>query len=179
MRRAGLALVTVLGLALGAGCEAVLGIEDPAQHLPRLDGNYLVAIERVRIDGTTRDVIPMTGTARLQDRTLNLSLNILPFGGGTPLSETSIAGIEFPDDSDEVEMTMGLAIPAGAFDPGNPPSAADLSISVPVRIIAEADFSFCAKAVDGQREVTLGSVLVDSFASLPAADTDCDDPLRP
>ena len=46
-------------------------------------------------------------------------------------------------------------------------------------MIAEADYAFCAKRMTGEREVTMGSVLVADFAALPAADFDCDDPLRP
>lgn len=172
--RTGLLLI----LAATTGCATFVGIEDAEQHLPRLDGDYLIAIERVRAD-TTRDVIRMRGTATLDPdtRTLDLSVGILPLTGTTALSETSISGIEFPADSDEVEYTLNLTIPAGAIAATPVPTQADFQINTPVRMIAEADYSFCAKRISN--DVTLGSVLVADFATLPAPDVACDDPLRP
>ena len=114
----GLVVATVLA---GTGCQTFVGIDDAAQHLPRLDGNYLVAIDRARAapNNTVRDTIRMQGSATLDvdARTLDLSLNILPFGGGSPISETTINDIVFPDDSDEVEFVLDLTIPAGAINP--------------------------------------------------------------
>ncbi len=176
MRASAVALVALLA---GAGCQTFIGIEDANQHLPRLDGNYLVGLERTRADNTTRDVIRMQGTATLDvdNRLLDLSLNILSTTGA-PITETSISDIAFADDLDEAEFTLNLAVPAGAIAASPPPAPADLNINVPVRFIAEADYSFCAKPTSAQ-VVTIGSVLVETFTALPAiTDDDCDDPLR-
>lgn len=172
----------LLLLAAGSGCATFVGIEDAEQHLPRLDGEYVIAIDRVRADNTTRDTILMRGTATLDvdARSLDLSVGILAHDGmGAALTETSIQDVIFPADSDEVEYTINLSIPAGALDPAKPPPAPDdLAINTPVRFIAEAEYSFCAKRLDGEREVTLGSRLVANLSMLPAADVNCDDPLR-
>jgi hypothetical protein len=171
-----------LFLAAGSGCATFVGVEDAAFHLPRLDGDYLVSIDRLRADGTTRDMIVMRGQAHLDvdTRILDLSVGILPSGGGTALSETSITDIEFPADTDEVLYTINLSIPRGALPPAPAPEPAsdDLTINTPVRFIAEDDYSFCAKKVDQGRDVTLGSVLVPDLANLPASDATCDDTLR-
>lgn len=178
------ALTSISLLAAGAaGCQGFVGIEDAQQHLPRLDGTYVVAIARERpSNAATIDVIRMqgTGTLDVDARSLSLSMSILPFGGGTPLSETTLSGIEFPDDSDEVEYLISISIPAGALNPSPPPMPADLSINANVRFIAEADYSFCAKPTAAQDTVpSVGSILVDSFNPLPpTVDDDCDDPLR-
>ena len=105
-------------LVAGSGCATFVGIEDPQQHLPRLDGQYLVSIERVRVDNVTRDVIRMRGTGTLdpETRTLDLSVGILRLTGDTALSETTINDISFPDDNDEVEYTINLSIPDGAIN---------------------------------------------------------------
>lgn len=172
----------LLLLAAAPGCATFVGIEDAEQHLPRLDGEYLIAIERVRADAVTRDVIRMRGTAVLDvdARALELSVGILSHDGmGVPLTETSIQDIVFPADSDEVEYTINLSIPAGAIDPATSPGNDDFTINTPVRFIAEADYSFCAKPLDGERVVSLGSRLVADLTMLPAEDRDCDDPLRP
>ncbi len=176
----GLVVATVLA---GTGCQTFVGIDDAAQHLPRLDGNYLVAIDRARAapNSTVRDTIRMQGSATLDvdARTLDLSLNILPFGGGSPISETTINDIVFPDDSDEVAFVLDLTIPAGAINPTPTPSMTDLRINVPVIVIAEADYAFCAKPEQPASLPTLGSILVDGFTTLPATpDVDCDDELR-
>ena len=184
-----LALASLGLLAGAAGCQAFVGIEDAQQHLPRLDGNYLVAIERPRpSNASVIDVIRMQGTASLdsESRTLNLAMSILPFGGGTQLSETTISGIEFPDDSDEVSYTIDISIPNGALNPTPPPETADTRVNVNVIFIAEADYSFCAKPVQPDPEPdppllipSVGSVLVDSFSTLPStSDSNCDDELR-
>lgn len=181
-----LALASLGLLAGAAGCQTFVGIEDAQQHLPRLDGNYLVTIERARpSDGAVIDEIRMTGTASLDvdSRTLDLSLSILPFGGGTPLSETTIGGIEFPDDSDEVEYVINISIPSGALNPTPPPGASDFVVNERVRVIAEADYSFCAKPepppAPGTMIPRMGSIFVESFSTLPPiADPSCDDPMR-
>jgi hypothetical protein len=180
-------LFASLGLAAGAsGCQTFIGIEDAQQHLPRMDGNYVVAIERARpSDLATIDQIRMVGQASLdpESRTLDLSLSILPFGGGTPLSETAITGIEFPDDSDEVEYIVNITIPPGALNPSPPPTGADFQINEQVRVIAEADYSFCAKPVStdpGAVVPRMGSQFVQDFTALPpVSDPSCDDPMRP
>lgn len=167
-------------VATGAGCQTFVGIEDAEAHLPRLDGDYLVAITRLRADGTP-DIIRLRGTASLDlaTRTLAFTGNMLAFASNTAVSETSITDIEFPTDGDEVEVVLNLAIRPEAIAATPPPAPADLNLTVPVRFIAEADYAFCAKAVAGQPAVTLGSLLVDDLAQLPAPpDTDCDDPLR-
>lgn len=172
----------LLLLAAGSGCATFVGIEDAEQHLPRLDGEYVIAIDRLRADGTTRDTILMRGTAALDvdARTLDLAVGILRHDGtGAALTETSIQDITFPADGDEVEYTINLSLPGDAFDPLEPPPMpADLAINTPVRFIAEAEYSFCAKRLDGEAEVTLGSRLVANLSMLPAADVNCDDPLR-
>ena len=85
MRRA---VVLLLLVAACGGCQSFVGIEDAQQHLPRLDGAYLVAISRARpSDPGTIDTIRMqgTGTLDVDNRSLSLAMSILPFGGGTPL----------------------------------------------------------------------------------------------
>jgi hypothetical protein len=171
----------LLLLAAGSGCATFVGIEDAEQHLPRLDGEYIIAIDRVRANGTTRDTILMRGTATLDAdaRSLDLSVGILAHDGmGAVLTETSIQDIAFPADSDEVEYTINLSIPTMGLDPATSPMPDDFSINTPVRFIAEAEYSFCAKRLDGEREVTLGSRLVANLSMLPPPDVDCDDPLR-
>jgi hypothetical protein len=170
-------------MVAGAGCAGFVGVEDAQQHLPRLDGTYYDAIARERPSNpATIDVIRMQGTATLDvdNRSLSLSMSILPFGGGTPLSETSLAGIDFPDDSDEVVYLINISIPTGALNPTPAPMQSDLSINANVLFIAEADYSFCAKPTAPQDMVpSVGSILVDSFNPLPPmSDADCDDPLR-
>lgn len=180
--RALLALAGLLGTA--AGCQTFIGIEDAQQHLPRLDGSYLVGIERKRpSDPTVIDTIKLQGTATvdIDSRTLSLSMSILPFGGGTPLSETTLSGIEFPDDSDELEYLINITIPAGALNPTPAPTSADFQINSMVRFIAEADYSFCAKTLSAPPETLprLGSLFLENFTNVPTmADTSCDDPLR-
>lgn len=177
-------LLASLGLLAGtAGCQTFIGIEDAQQHLPRLEGRYLVAIERERPSSAGKiDQIKLQGTAALdvETRTLDLSLSILPFGGGTPLSETTIGGIEFPDDADEVEYVINISIPAGALDPNPMPQASDFQVNERVRVIAEADYSFCAKPADAPGVIPqMGSIFVEDFTSLPPmADSSCDDPMR-
>lgn len=176
-------LLASFGLAAGAaGCQTFVGIEDAQQHLPRMNGNYLVAIERERPSSAGKiDQIKLTGTASLDidSRTLDLSLSILPFGGGTPLSETTIGGIEFPDDGDEVEYVINISIPAGALDPNPAPQQMDFQVNENVRMIAEADYSFCAKPVAAGTVPQMGSIFVETFAALPpTADASCDDPMR-
>jgi len=179
-----------LGLAAGAaGCQTFVGIEDAQQHLPRLEGNYVMAIARKRpSDANVTDTIRMQGTASLDidTRTLDLSMSILPFGGGTPLSETSIAGIEFPDDSDQVNYVIDISIPSGALNPAPPPQTGDNRVNVNVIFVAEADYSFCAEPEQPDPPPdppltlpSVGSILVENFTSLPAStDADCDDELR-
>jgi len=173
-----LRLASVLAVA-ASGCAGLVEIEDAQQHLPRLNGTYLVAISRNRIDANPPDVVRMRGTASLdpETRTFGFSARIL-MPDNTLSSETSISNVVFPDDSDEVEFTLVISIPTGAVVP--PPAASDDTINTPVRFIAEADYSFCAKAVEGERVVTMGSFLIPSLEMLPPTnDPDCDDELRP
>lgn len=181
--RSVLALAGLLGTT--AACQTFIGIDDAQQHLPRLDGNYVVGIERERpSDNAVIDVIRLQGTASLDEdaRSLTLAMSILPFGGGTALSETTLSGIDFPDDSDEVEYLVNLTIPAGALNPTPAPNAqTDFQINAMVRFIAEADYSFCAKTLAAPPETLprLGSLFVESFTSTPAmTDSSCDDPMR-
>jgi hypothetical protein len=181
--RVALALAGLLGTT--AGCQTFIGIDDAQQHLPRLDGKYVVGIERARPSNpATIDVIRMQGTATLDPdtRSLTLAMSILPFGGGTQLSETTFNGIDFPDDSDEVEYLIQFTVPAGALNPNPAPTAADSQFNSMVRFIAEADYSFCAKTLSAPPETLpqLGSLFVESFTSTPAmTDSSCDDPMRP
>lgn len=176
-------MVRVIPLLLVcAGCQAFVGIEDAQQHLPRLDGNYLAAVARPRPSSpATIDVVRMTGTATLdpETRTLDLSMSILPFGGGTPLSETAINDIAFPDDNDEAEYELRISIPMGALNPTPPPNEGegDLQFNADVIVIAEDDFAFCARPPDAAQDMpSMGSILVENFTMLPAiTDDDCDD----
>jgi len=181
--RAGLA---ALALLAAPGCQTFVGIEEAAAHLPRLDGSYLIAIDRVRVDGTTHDTIRMRGTAVLDvdTRSLELQVGILPAtGSGGPLSETSISDIVFPDDSDETDLEINLSIPAMAIAATPAPDPADLSFRANVRFIAEADYAFCAKPATATPQPvvpTIGPLLVDDLTMLPpTADVTCDDAFRP
>ncbi len=177
-----LRVASVVAVA-ASGCASLVEIEDAQQHLPRLDGTYLVAIARDRPNppGGAPDVVRLRGEASLdpETRTFTFSAAILqPLPGTGILSETSISNVVFPDDSDEVEVTLVLSIPDGAVEP--PPVSGDSTINTPVRFIAEADYSFCAKPVPGERVVTLGSYLIPEPSALPMDnDTSCDDELRP
>jgi hypothetical protein len=106
-------------------------------------------------------------------------MSILPFGGGTPLSETSISDIEFPEDNDETDYELTINIPLGALNPTPPPmeSAGDFQFQANVIIVAEDDFAFCARPTDPQQDMpSMGSILVENFTMLPAnADPNCDD----
>jgi hypothetical protein len=180
--RSVLALAGLLGTT--AACQTFIGIDDAQQHLPRLDGKYVVGIERARPSNpATIDVIRLQGTASLDEdtRSLTLSMSILPFGGGTPLSETTFNGIDFPDDSDEVEYLVQFTVPAGAINPNPAPTGEDAQFNSMVRFIAEADYSFCAKTIAAPPEMLprLGSLFVEDFTSPPAmTDSSCDDPMR-
>jgi hypothetical protein len=165
------------------GCASFIGVEDAQQHLPRLDGNYVVAIARARPSSTTTiDVIRMRGTATLDvdNRSLSLAMAILAFNGTNSLTETSITGIDFPDDSDELEYTIDIGVPLAALNPTPAPdSTMDARVNVTVRFIAEADYSFCAKPTGPGAVPSLGSVFVEDFDPLPAmTDGDCDDEMR-
>jgi hypothetical protein len=182
MRRARARSLVVVGLLVGtSGCQAFVGIDDAQQHLPALNGNYLVAVARPRPSNpATTDVVSMIGTATLdlETRTLDLSMSILPFGGGTPLSETSISDIEFPFDNDETNYELKINIPMGALNPNPPPNDSDdLQFDADVIFVAEDDFAFCARPLDPQEEMpSMGSILVENFTMLPAnTDSDCDD----
>ncbi|HUQ01131.1 MAG TPA: hypothetical protein VM261_01490 [Kofleriaceae bacterium] len=184
MRRLLATIGVAAGLSAGAaGCQSFIGVEDAQQHLPRLNGNYVVAIARERpSDPTTVDIIRMQGTATLDvdNRSLSLAMSILGFNGTNVLTETSLAGIDFADDSDELDYLINISVPAGALNPSPAPMPADLTINVNVRFIAEADYAFCAKPLGpGDMVPSLGSILVEDFNPLPAStDDDCDDPLR-
>lgn len=177
---AALRAATAAVLVAASGCAGLVEIEDVQQHLPRLDGFYLVTIARERNDaGGGFDVLRMSGQATLdpETRAFTYSAGVLrPFPDNTLLSETTISGVVFPDDSDEVEFTLVISIPVGGTDPA--PEPGDESINLPVRFIAEADYSFCAKPAS-DRAVTLGSFLMPDATTIPNdTDADCDDPLR-
>jgi len=174
-----LRVASVVAVA-ASGCASLVEIEDAQQHLPRLDGTYLVAIARNRLDANPPDVVRLRGDVTLdpETRTFTFSAAIIqPLPDSGLLSETSISNVVFPDDSDEVEFTLVINIPDNAVVP--PPASGDATINTPVRFIAEADYSFCAKPVPGERVVNLGSFLIPDESMLPISnDTDCDDELR-
>jgi len=163
-----------LAAALGAtGCQTFIGLEDAEGHLPRLDGSYLIAIERLRANGMTRDILRLRGTARLDvdARSLDLSLSLLRFDDGTPFTETAITDITFDDDRLDTEFMLNMAVPDAAVAPGQ--DAADQTLTAAVVFIAEDDYSFCARPLTGELP-TVGSVLLATPGGTATPDANCD-----
>jgi hypothetical protein len=177
-RVVGLALAGSLATA-AAGCQTFVGLEDVEGHLPRLDGDYLIAIRRLRADAITEDTIKLRGSARLDvdRRSLDLSLSVLKFSDNTPFTETAITNITFEPDGTDAPFMLNIAVPIDAVNPVPPPASADQTLTAAVVFTAEDDYSFCARPASGARP-TVGSLLLASpGATLPAADADCDVPL--
>ena len=174
----GARLLLAAALAASAtGCATFIDLEDAEGHLPRLDGNYLIAIDRLRADGMVRDFIKLRGTARLDldTRTLDLSLSLLRADNGAPFTETSITDIAFAGDGIEAPFTLNIAIPDAAVT--TPQLQADQTLNAPVMFYAEDDYSFCARPTGvGATTPTLGTVLLAAPGDSPPADADCDVP---
>jgi hypothetical protein len=177
------ALVGALAAALGGGtgCQTFIGVEDVNGHLPRLDGMYLLAIQRVRVNGGATDVIRLKAMAALdaEARTLDVSFLVLDFDSDATVAEGSLTGIEFPADSAVASFPFTLQVPSDAVDPDNAPTDDDRMIDVADMLLrAEAEYSFCAHPSGQQTSPSFGTVLIATGAPLPTGadiDTDCDE----
>jgi hypothetical protein len=179
MLRATLAAAAALSVLLAGGCQTFIGIDDVQGHLPRLDGDYLVGLKRLRADGTTTDTIRLVGTGRLDPSTreLRLSLSMLNVAGDT-VSENAITGLVFPDDASTVDFDLSIAVPPEAvMNPST--NAADANVMARMTLRAEGDYAFCALPVAGGAMVpSIGSILTTPGATVPEVDmfdTGCDD----
>ncbi len=174
-----LALAAVLATS-ATGCQTFIGIEDAEAHLPRLDGEYLIAIHRIRADTITNDTIKLRGSAKLDldSRSLDLSLNVLRFADSTPFTETSITDIAFDLDGTLAPFMLNIAVPTDAVTTVPPMRVVDQTLTAMVVFEAEDDYSFCARPASGANP-TLGTVLLTGpTAPLPAEpDANCD--IRP
>jgi hypothetical protein len=163
-------------LLLGA-CQTFIGIDDVQGHLPRLDGDYLVGLQRKRVDQTV-DTIRLVGNARLDaNRALNLSLNMLSATTGATVSENSISGLVFPEDASEVEFDLSIQVrPEAVTMPITNP--ADNTVSARMILRAEGDYAFCAvPKTTGELLPSMGSILVSGGGPPPEVDmfdTVCD-----
>jgi|GEM_PF-3215263 len=162
---AALAAVTVLG-----GCQTFIGIEDVEGHLPRLDGDYLVGLQRTRADGTTIDQLRLVGTARLDPdtRELRLALNMLNATTGATVSENAINGLVFPEDADEVGFELSIGVQDSAVVTPLTDAADDL-VTAPMVLRAEGDYAFCATATGGP-STSIGSILIAPGTATPEVD---------
>lgn len=178
MLRASLAAAAVL---FAGGCQNLIGIDDVESHLPRLDGEYLVGLERVRADGTTHDTLRFLGTTRLDDgkRELRLTLTLLEVGGA-PAAEPFVFMLSFPEASTTAVLAMDFGIPSDAVATAITNSA-DGNLRADFTLRAEGDYAFCAEPTDGNAMFpSIGSKLrADASSPVPADpsmfDTDCDD----
>lgn len=178
MLRSRIALLSLAAASgLGAsGCQTFIGLEDVNGHLPRLDGDYLIAINRLRADDVTEDEILLRGTAELDPdtRSLDLSLSVLRFDDHTPASETGITDIVFEAGGTEGVFMLNIGIPTEAMSAVPPPDPDDESLAAMVVFEAEDDYSFCARPANGSYP-TIGTVLLESSdGPLPTPDADCD-----
>lgn len=174
------AIVVSLLAATATGCQTFIGVEDVSAHLPRLDGTYLLTIDRIRAQGGIEDKIRLRTLASLdaEARTLDLSFVILRFNTDTAVAEGAITDLEFPDESASTTFSLNLQIPSTAVD-APAPTGADASVVAEMLLEAESDYSFCARPADnGQTKPTFGTILVAPGAALPSAanlDLDCDE----
>ena len=88
----------VTSVALG-GCQTFVGIDDVAGHLPYVDGEYLIGLQRLEADGDM-PVIRLRGTATLDPdtRALALSLSQLSATTGATVQENGIADLVFAEE---------------------------------------------------------------------------------
>jgi hypothetical protein len=164
----------VTSLALG-GCQTFVGIDDVAGHLPYVDGEYLIGLQRLEADGDM-PVIRLRGTATLDPdtRALSLSLSQLSATTGATVQENGIADLVFAEDATAVEFDLSIEIRPEATEP--PTAAVDSTVSARMRIKLEGDYAICAEPVTGMLP-KLGSVLIPPGTATPAVtefDADCD-----
>ncbi|MBK7077997.1 MAG: hypothetical protein IPH44_37605 [Myxococcales bacterium] len=164
----------VTSLALG-GCQTFVGIDDVAGHLPYVDGEYLIGLQRREADGDM-PIIRLRGTATLDPdtRTLALSLSQLSATTGATVSENGISDLVFADDATAVEFDLSIEIRPEATEP--PTAGVDSTVSARMRVKLEGDYAICAESVAGGLP-KLGSVLIAPGEATPALaefDADCD-----
>ena len=179
MRRLPIAALAA-ALCGAAGCQTFIGIEDPEGHLPRLDGDYLVGLKRLRADGSTEDIIRLAGTARLDPdtRELRIQMNQLAEPGGAVVAENAITGVIFDVDATEATFEMSIAIDDRAITaPSSDP--ADDRVAATMVMRAEGDYAFCAVPSDTTASLpSIGSILIAPGTPAPPRDefdTACDD----
>ena len=161
-----------MALAAG-GCQTFVGIDDVSGHLPHVDGEYLIGLERMSAGGPQK--IRLRGTASIVDRTLTMSLNQLSATTGAMLSENAIDDVVFPEGATAVDFQLSIEIRPDATDPATP--AADSQVSASMRMFLEGDYAICAKPTTGTLP-TIGSIVVDTADPTPALaqfDVACDD----
>lgn len=164
----------VTSVALG-GCQTFVGIDDVAGHLPHVDGEYLIGLQRRQADGAM-PVIRLRGTAALDldTRSLTLALEQLSATTGGTVSENAISNLVFADDATAVEFDLSIEIRPEATEP--PTAAVDSTVSARMRMKLEGDYAICAEPVTGALP-KLGSVLISPGEATPPVgefDADCD-----
>lgn len=157
------ALVAVLIAA--SGCQSFIGIDDVSTHLPYVDGEYLIGLDRHGSSASPHQ-IRLRGTASLdvEARRLELALSQLSASTGSVLAENAISNLVFPEGATEVQFDLSLEIRGAATEPATP--TADSQVSARMRMKLEGDFALCADSVDGTGP-TIGSILVDSETATP------------
>ncbi len=164
----------VMSVALG-GCQTFVGIDDVSGHLPYVDGEYLIGLQRREADGDM-PVIRLRGTATLDPdtRTLSLALSQLAATTGATVSENGISNLVFADDATAVEFDLSIEIRPEATEP--PTAGGDSTVSARMRMKLEGDYALCAEPVTGALP-KLGSVLIAPGTPTPPLaefDPDCD-----
>ncbi len=173
-RRMRIALVAVLVAA--SGCQSLIGIDDVSTHLPYVDGEYLIGLDRGGSAASPHQ-IRLRGTASLdvETRRLELALSQLSATGGTVLAENAISNLVFPEGATAVEFDLSIEIRAAATEPPTP--VAESQVSARMRMTLEGDFALCAESTTAGGP-TIGSILVDSETPTPTLDKfsyTCDD----
>ena len=164
-RRMRIALVAVLVAA--SGCQSLIGIDDVSTHLPYVDGEYLIGLDRGGSAASPHQ-IRLRGTASLDVDTRRLELALSQLSTtGTVLAENAISNLVFPEGATSVEFDLSIAIRSAATEPPTPME--ESLVSARMRMTLEGDFALCAEAIaaDGP---TIGSILVDSETPTPALD---------
>lgn len=169
-----IALAAVLLAA--SGCQSLIGIDDVSTHLPYVDGEYLIGLDRGGT-GTSPKQIRLRGTASLDPdtRRLELALSQLSAANGSVLAENAISNLVFPEGATSVDFDLSLEIRPAATEPAT--TAAESQVSARMRMTLEGDFALCAESIDGTGP-SIGSILVDSETPTPALATfsyACDD----
>lgn len=164
---------------LAGGCQTFIGIEDVQSHLPRIEGDYLLGLQRARSSDNSMEKIRMIGSVELDAdaREFDLSFSILATDADTVLSENSLTNLVFPDGASEVEFDLSIAIPMGAEE--RPiTDVDDRNVDARMVLRLEGDYAFCAEQIEPLPPTTsIGSILLAPGGAHPAGayDVDCDD----